>query len=76
LVSFSKRAAVPPKTLSFFAPGDQGAIVMGTQVLGGGILILFQLLNILIFVPSVPTAILFATILLFALFTFGYLKKN
>jgi len=45
-------------------------------LLGWGILILLQLLNVLIFIPSVPTAILLATLLLFALFTYGYLKKN
>lgn len=60
----------------FFLLKNEKTAVVKKLLLGGGILILLQLLNILIFVPSVPTAILFTTILLFALFTYGYLKKN
>lgn len=60
----------------FFLLKNEKTAVVKKLLLGGGILILLQLLNVLIFIPSVPTTILLATLLLFALFTYGYLKKN
>ena len=59
----------------FFLLKNEKTIIIKKLLLGGGVLVLLQLINLFIYIQSIPIEILFSTIFLFLLFVYGYLKK-
>ena len=58
-----------------FLGTNEKTIIIKKLLLGGGVLVLLQLINLFIYIQSIPIEILFSTIFLFLLFVYGYLKK-
>ena len=63
------------KSFNLTAMRDEKTIIIKKLLLGGGVLVLLQLINLFIYIQSIPIEILFSTIFLFLLFVSGYLKK-